>query len=113
MNNKLFIKPHYLVFLKAIFDEYCPTASILAYGSRIVGDCHTGSDLDLVLIPQCPDETPSINTIKEALTESNIPFFVDIFQFDTLPIAFQEEINRYAIQIYPTFQGSCHNEPEE
>ena len=45
----LSIKEEYLKELKDIFNNYCPNAEIWAYGSRIKNDCHSGSDLDLVV----------------------------------------------------------------
>lgn len=35
--------------LTDIFDSYCPDAEIWAYGSRVNGDAHDGSDLDLTV----------------------------------------------------------------
>ena len=47
--GKLFIEPEYLKMLTDIFDNYCPNAKIWAYGSRVKGNAHSGSDLDLVV----------------------------------------------------------------
>lgn len=44
--NKFFIKPYQQKILTDIFDVYCPNAEIWAYGSRVGGDAHSGSDLD-------------------------------------------------------------------
>ena len=43
------VKQEYLNELKNIFSNYCPKAEIWAYGSRVKNDCHSGSDLDLVV----------------------------------------------------------------
>ena len=45
----LSLKDEYLQELKDIFNRYCPKAEIWAYGSRLTGDCHSGSDLDLTV----------------------------------------------------------------
>lgn len=45
----LSIKEEYLKELKDIFNNYCPNVEIWAYGSRIKNDCHSGSDLDLII----------------------------------------------------------------
>lgn len=97
--SNLFIKPQYLKMLTDIFDEYCPRAEIWAYGSRINGQAHDGSDLDLVV------KTFNANNIKafqlkEIISNSNIPFLVDIQEFDNLPKSFQEEILKNYIVIY-------------
>ena len=99
--NKLFIEKKHLKILKQIFDKYCPNSTILAYGSRIKGQAHSGSDLDLA-IKNFDEIEYSLCDIKQAINESNIPFLVDIFVLESLPKSFQEEINKENIIIYPT-----------
>ena len=48
--NKLDVKPKYLAMLVNIFDNYCPNAEIWAYGSRVNGKSHSGSDLDMTVV---------------------------------------------------------------
>lgn len=98
--SKLLIKPEYLLMLRSIFDSYCPNAEIWAYGSRVGGDAHEGSDLDLTIITFGNKEC-SLFELKEILDESNIPFLVDISEFYNLPESFQAEIKRNYIVIYP------------
>ena len=43
------LKEKHLQILLEIFEGYCPKAEIWAYGSRVYGDSHSGSDLDLVV----------------------------------------------------------------
>ena len=45
--DNLFIKEKHLKNLLLIFENYCPKAEIWAYGSRVDGRAHEGSDLDL------------------------------------------------------------------
>lgn len=89
--NNLCIKPEHLKMLKNIFNSYCPDADIWAYGSRVNGDAHSGSDLDLV-VKDFHSETANLFELRELLSESNIPFIIDIHEFDKLPKSFQEEI---------------------
>jgi len=97
--NKLFIKPEHLRMLTDIFDKYCPRAEIWAYGSRLSGDAHEGSDLDLVVKNFGQDDL-YLPELKELLTESNIPFLIDIHEYDKLPKSFQVEIKRNYVVIY-------------
>lgn len=101
MNNleRLFIKPEQLRMLTDIFDNYCPKAEIWAYGSRIKGEAHSGSDLDLVVKNFNSDEV-YLSELRELIQESNIPFLVDIFEFESLPKSFQDEILKDYIVIY-------------
>ncbi len=43
------IEKKHLEELIKIFRTYCPLAEIWAYGSRVNGDSHSGSDLDLTV----------------------------------------------------------------
>lgn len=91
--DKLFIEPKYLKMLTDIFDSYCPNAEIWAYGSRIKGEAHDGSDLDLVVKSFNSDDA-YLFELKELINESNVPFLVDIHEFDKLPQSFQDEIKK-------------------
>ena len=47
--NNIFIEQKYWYQLQTIFKNYCPNAEIWAYGSRINGNTHSGSDVDLIV----------------------------------------------------------------
>ena len=95
----LSIKEEYLNELKDIFNNYCPNAEIWAYGSRIKNDCHSGSDLDLV-VKNFNDGTKNIIELRTLLNNSDIPFLIDINEFDKLPSYFQEEIIKEYIKLF-------------
>ena len=97
--TELFLKEKHLKILKQIFDKHCPHAIVLAYGSRIKRQAHSGSDLDLA-ITNFNEIEYSIFDIKQAIQESNIPFLVDIFNLKHLPESFQKEILKENIVIY-------------
>ena len=64
----------YRVQLEALLCEYVPGVQVWAYGSRVNGRSHEGSDLDLVLrglaLEPLGSEYPDL---LEALEQSNIP----------------------------------------
>ena len=93
------VKQEYLEELKEIFNKYCPKAEIWAYGSRLKGDCHSGSDLDLV-VKNFNEEGKYLYELKELLNDSDIPFLIDIQEFDYLPKSFQQEIEKSYIRIF-------------
>lgn len=95
----LSVKPEYLKYLTDIFDKYCPEAEIFAYGSRINGRSHDGSDLDLTVKNLPKDKY--LFELKEIISESNVPFLVDINLFETLPESFKSEIEKNNVKIYP------------
>ena len=98
--DKLFIKEKYLKELRSVFENYCPKAEIWAYGSRVEGDAHSGSDLDLA-VKTFGENTKDIIKLRKFLNESNIPFLIDIFEFNKLPESFQKEIERKHVIIFP------------
>lgn len=95
--SSLFIKPEYLTELQEIFKTCCPQSTVLAYGSRIRNEAHSGSDLDLAIKNLMGTD---ILTLREEISDSDIPFLVDIFEFEKLPLSFQEEISRNNVLIF-------------
>jgi predicted nucleotidyltransferase len=67
---------------------------VLVYGSRINGRAHSGSDLDLVIRSEDnkPLDIKELVNLKENLTESNIPFLVDVLDWNRIPDYFKENI---------------------
>lgn len=94
------LKLKHLKLLQDIFSGYCPKAEIWAYGSRVNGESHTGSDLDLV-VKAFNDPHKTLAELKSLLIESNVPFLIDINEYEKLPILFQQEILKNYVVIFP------------
>lgn len=90
----LYLPPRYLVTVQEILRQHLPHAEIWAYGSRVHGDCHDTSDLDLVarnpeaLTKPCP----GLADVAEAFSQSNLPIMVQITDWARIPKAFHDEI---------------------
>ena len=73
-----------------------PNVSAWAYGSRVNGNAHEASDLDLAL--RTPNLEPiaaeALTQFKLALQDSHIPILVDVRDWACLPHPFQAEIAR-------------------
>lgn len=69
---------------------------VWAYGSRVTGDGHAASDLDLVLRNphNLREETAALYDLKEAFTKSNLPIRVDVMDWARIPVSFYSEIER-------------------
>jgi uncharacterized protein len=80
--------------LLALLKTYTPKAQVWAYGSRVNGQSHEGSDLDLVLRnpADLSQDVPGWEALKEALQESGLPMLVDVHQWSRLPQAFHANI---------------------
>ncbi len=68
--------------------------TIWAYGSRVNGQAHDMSDLDLVLISK-DNSKININEyidFKEVLTDSNIPILIQVLDWNRIPHYFHQNI---------------------
>ena len=96
--SNLFIDKKDLDILKNILKEFCPNSEVYAYGSRINGRAHDGSDLDLTIKNFPKDKY--LFELKEIFSNSNITFLIDVNLYDDLPQSFKEEIDKNNVQIY-------------
>jgi uncharacterized protein len=88
-------KAAYVQTTQSLIAKHAPEAEVWAYGSRVNGDGHECSDLDLILRNPTDLKKPieGFFDLKEALEASNIPFFVDIHDWAYLPESFHGEIS--------------------
>ena len=94
--SHLYLEGKYLRALQVLLKEHVSDAEIWAYGSRVTGQAHSGSDLDLVLrhATDLTKEVPNWLNLKRALQESTIPILIDLHLWWQLPKAFQENIKQ-------------------
>lgn len=80
--------------LVAIFATVNLPIEVWAYGSRVSGEAHEGSDLDLVIRSRNLDKLPLdvLLELKERIQESNIPIVVELFDWARLPRSFHKKI---------------------
>lgn len=79
--------------LLSLLRRFIPGVEVWAYGSRVKWTARPNSDLDLVAFTT-PEQRPLISELKEALDESNIPFFVDLHVWGEIPERFHEIIRK-------------------
>lgn len=86
----------WLQILQETFARLAPDYEVLAYGSRLNGLAHAASDLDLVIRHprNSSSPCPQLGQIRTALSDSNIPIFVDVHDWAQLPQSFRQEIER-------------------
>ncbi len=67
---------------------------IWAYSSRVNGDSHDASDLDLVVRNEglTPLELDDLVNFKKRIQHSNIPILVQVFDWKRLPDSFHRNI---------------------
>lgn len=87
--------------LLLLLAEHLPGVTAWAYGSRVNGDAHDASDLDLVLRSKDLSKIPlsELENFLEALRESNIPILVEARDWARLPASFHGEILRNYVEL--------------
>ncbi|MDR2169110.1 MAG: nucleotidyltransferase domain-containing protein [Planctomycetaceae bacterium] len=93
--------------LLQIFDSVDEPIEVLAYGSRVNGNAHNGSDLDLTVRRYDRQPiSPNILTIFiDKIRNSNIPILIDIHDWATLPPNFHCQIEKQHEVIYKKQQN--------
>ena len=95
MTDRLNLPLRYRRILEALLREHVPDAEVWAYGSRVTGESHEGSDLDLVVRgPELKPLDDSFFELLEAIEQSNIPILVQVHDWARLPESFHAEIDR-------------------
>ncbi|EGM78359.1 DNA polymerase sigma [Rheinheimera sp. A13L] len=92
--SKLQLEPRHLTLLLQILEQYVPQAEVWAYGSRVTGKAHQGSDLDIVLrnVENLNVAQSDWSELQEALQQSTLPILVDVHDWALLPNSFYPNI---------------------
>ncbi len=96
MADRLHLASQHRRILVDLLREHLPEAEAWAYGSRVNGRSHEGSDLDLALRGPGLEELPweRLLEFEAAIRESDIPILVEAMDWARLPERFQREIER-------------------
>lgn len=101
MTERLHLPKKHQRTLEALLRKHLPDVEVWAYGSRVNGRSHDGSDLDLVL--RAPElariPTGRLADFRDALRKSSIPFLVEARDWRSLPKQFQPEIERHHVAL--------------
>lgn len=80
--------------LTNIFSQVHEPIEVWAFGSRVTGEAHDGSDLDLVI--KTPDgkklAMETFRDLKQKIIQSNIPIIVQLFDWARLPESIHKNI---------------------
>ncbi len=96
MADGILLQERHRAALDRLFAEHLPEIEVWAYGSRVTGRAHDGSDLDLALrAPGGAEIAPAwLGAFERALEASTIPFLVQPHDWARLPERFRREIER-------------------
>ena len=82
--------------IQRLLKDYLPGVEAWAYGSRVTGAAKPWSDLDLVVFSRAPQRN-RVDALREAFDDSDLPFRVDLFEWDEMPESFKTNIERQHI----------------
>ncbi len=96
MADRLHLSPKHRRVLEELLRKHLSGVEVWAYGSRVTGQSHDGSDLDLVLRGPRLKGIPvgQLVDFEEAVRESNIPFLVEACDWVRLPKRFHPKIEQ-------------------
>ncbi len=97
MGIKIDIQPHILKEILAIIKKYLPNTTLWAFGSRVKFTSKITSDLDLVAFITKEQKT-AFSLVKEAFDQADIPFRIDLHDWNEIPENFKKNIeNQYIV----------------
>lgn len=64
--------------LQGILQEHIPQREVWAFGSRVKGTVKAYSDLDMAVMEETPLNTATVADLKQAFSDSDLPFKVDL-----------------------------------
>ena len=97
--------------LIAIFSSANLPFEVWAYGSRVNGSAHDGSDLDLVIRNQSLQKLPGNIYVDlcEKIRDSNIPILVELRDWAILPESFHKNIEKQYEVLYSSQSSAIEN----
>lgn len=100
--QSLDLRPEWLESTRGLLASRVSEAEVWAYGSRVTGNAHEGSDLDLVV--RCPDDLTrarqDLASLRTAFSDSDLPILVEVHDWARLPEEFRREIERAHVVVY-------------
>lgn len=109
---RLQLAANHLQILQSLLAQHVPQAEVWAYGSRVTGGAHEGSDLDVVLRNPV-DLTRAVEgwvELKEALQDSRLPMLVELHLWASLPTAFHHNIEAGYVVVQAAGKGGGDGE---
>ena len=99
--------------LSQIFSSAEVPIEVWAYGSRVDGTAHAGSDLDLVVrsIDLQPLPSHTFMELKDKIQDSTIPILVELHDWARLPESFHKNILKQYEVLFSSIAQSV-NEPK-
>ena len=82
-----------LKMITGILAVQVPCCEVRAFGSRVNGKAKKFSDLDIVIMSETPISSVKMASLKDAFSESNLPFRVDVLDWSDTSDGFRKIIS--------------------
>jgi uncharacterized protein len=97
----------HLEIVRTILHEFVPQYDVWVFGSRILGTARRFSDLDLVIVTEQPLEFTLLGRIRDAFSESDLPFKVDVLDWSAVSEQFRTIIQEQCQSIQRAAEQSA------
>lgn len=97
--DSLAITDEELVIVKSILQQFVPNYPVWAFGSRVKGTARPYSDLDLAIMTETPLTFLERDNLKEAFSESDLVWKVDIIDWASTSEEFRQIIQKKYVVI--------------
>jgi predicted nucleotidyltransferase len=87
------LRPDHLDIVKAILAEHLPGMEVRAFGSRVTRTAKAHSDLDLAIMGKDRINGKTMTRLKLAFEESDLPFRVDMVDWQVISAEFRRIID--------------------
>jgi type I restriction enzyme S subunit len=102
LGQQVAVADEHLRFLLDEIERYIPHATVWVFGSRITGSQRRTSDLDLAVHCDKESAKKDLPRLNEVFIESDLPFKVQILDYNRLPENMQGNIKeKYAVLYQP------------
>lgn len=101
------IQPEHLDIVATILERLVPDREVWAFGSRVRGTSKRFADLDLAVMGEVLLPVSVVADLKDAFSESDLPFRVDVVDWSTTTEGFRSIIRAgHAVIRTPGHHGS-------
>ncbi len=91
------IKPEHWGIVQDILQRHVPDCTVWAFGSRAKRRAKPYSDLDLAVIGDRPLPMDVMIDLKDAFSESDLPWKVDVLDWATTSEQFRQIVNEFKV----------------
>lgn len=93
------VRPDHLEIVQNVLFTHVADRDVWAFGSRVNGKAKETSDLDLAIIGDSPLGFELLAALRDAFSESRIPYKVDVLDWATMSEEFREIVRENKILI--------------